>query len=295
MGSEKDVLAALKASGANVVSSSDQLEVGVQTDDEARIAGSLLRLTVFESQASELTDQGFQHIRGMRKLHKVNIFNTEVSGAGLAVLPTLPGLTELHCNPKVKGDEGLAYIGKCLGLKRLGMGYSVITDEGFSSLSKLENLEDIDLSGTPISGNLRVLLKMRTLRKLNLGDTHVGDDVLSTIGELKSLKDLYLSNTAISDDGLERISKHESLETLAISGTRISAKGLTHVARMSRINYMFVHDMPLEDDALRILGAMKRLTCLFIDRRSAQEQRELQSQLPKCEIHWLPVSEKTPK
>jgi internalin A len=100
-----------------------------------------------------------------------------------------------------------------------------------SPLARLEKLQWLVLSGTPVS-DLSPLARLENLQGLNLSGTQVSD--LSPLARLENLQVLYLSGTQVSD--LSPLARLENLQWLNLSGTQVS--DLSPLARLENLQIL---------------------------------------------------------
>ena len=86
----------------------------------------------------------------------------------------------------------------------------------------------LDLSRTGVTdAGLKALSKMPNLERLDLRGTAVGDDGVRTLAPLLSrLESLSLYGTAVTDSGLPALQELRSLRRLYVGGTRVTESGL---------------------------------------------------------------------
>jgi hypothetical protein len=191
-----------------------------------------------------LTDAGLAHVRGIKKLRRLQIGWTSITEAGLVHLSCLNGLEVLDmtglrttdaCLKHLQSltqvqvlylgeggentDAGLAYL---KGLTRLRIlvlrGGPRITDAGLEHLTGLTQLEELDVSWTTITdAGLERLRRFPRLQRLKLGRTQVTDAGLAHLNALTGLRELDLSGTTITDAGLAHL---KGLTHLRIDGCR---------------------------------------------------------------------------
>ena len=94
-------------------------------------------------------------------------------------------------------------------------------------VSKLSNLETVDLSGTAITAaGVEQLAALSKLNRLSLWNAKgIGDSAAGTLASMKALAVLDLSGTALSDRGLDNLSRSASLRLIYLSGTKVTAEG----------------------------------------------------------------------
>jgi len=126
----------------------------------------------------------------------------------------LPGERDLEYSAAIAGPSfgdaellKLASVGSelvWLDLSRTG-----ITDAGLTALSKMPNLERLDLRGTAVGDDgVRTLApNLKKLESLSLYGTGVTDAGLTALQELRSLRRLYVGGTRVTESGLSALRK----------------------------------------------------------------------------------------
>jgi Leucine-rich repeat (LRR) protein len=137
-----------------------------------------------------------------------------------------------------------------------------VTDEDLKDLSKLVNLETLDLSCGEITNKALEHIKgLKNLQTLDLRNTQVSDAGLAMLKELKSLKQLYLTNCPVTDDGLVHL-RGLNLEALYVGGLldKVTDKGVRHLKELKNLQKLYVpHALGLTDDGLKELKELTNL------------------------------------
>ena len=96
-----------------------------------------------------------------------------------------------------------------------------MTDAVLERLSRIEHVEELDLSGSRgmTDEGLRHLARLPRLRSLQLGGAPVGDRALQALGRVASLETLGLAWTRITDAGVSYLAGCERLCAVDLSGT----------------------------------------------------------------------------
>jgi internalin A len=235
------------------------------TDTSLAYVAELSHLKSLDISFTQITDVGLEHLASLAQLEELNLGGNKISGASLHVLKLLPKLRKLSfygiqrrnagwCWAPVVTDVELETISLLSGLEDLNIGSGValgaprptdlgpadgeaecriaggmrITDLGLARLSKLEKLQQLDLSGSAITPNgLKTLASLRDLRRLSLWNVKSIDDTAAPYLEaLGNLTSLDLSNTAIGDQTLARLAKLPELRRLYVSETKVTQEGL---------------------------------------------------------------------
>lgn len=186
---------------------------------------------------------------------QLKLDNTEITDADLKeICEKNPDLVELTLGgTKIQNlDESLAQLTK---LKKIRVSNAEISTKALEVLAKIESLEDIDLSQTPIGvGNdLALLAGLPNLKRLNLYSTSISnrsldalkefksaekivwlnidkclltDGAISKLTPLKNLEWLHLGRTGLTDPGLEELAKLASLKEVSITNTNVTKEGV---------------------------------------------------------------------
>ncbi|MGE5927479.1 MAG: hypothetical protein ACM357_09000 [Gemmatimonadota bacterium] len=96
-----------------------------------------------------------------------------------------------------------------------------MTDAVLERLSRIEHVEELDLSGSRgvTDAGLRHLARLPRLRNLQLGGTPIGDAALEALGRVASLETLGLGWTGVTDAGVVQLASCERLRVVDLSGT----------------------------------------------------------------------------
>lgn len=125
------------------------------------------------------------------------------------------------------------------------------------TLSDLTKLTTISTYETPIKGELADLSKLKELNSLDLSGSDISD--LSTITNFKVLQSLDLRNTKIND--ISALSKLRKLESLYISNTQVT--DLTPLKKLTNLTLLSIDGLAVTD--FTPIKALKKLTILSIN------------------------------
>lgn len=293
-GAETRLIEELTDAGAQVEESGAELTVFLaRTDRLLELASRLERMTKLDCSfwlgGPVLTGSELRHLRGHKRLREIDVTNMPISGEHLDVLSTLPNLEVLNCTPKSKGKEALVHIGKCKKLRVLRVYGGQVPDDALEQLRSLKELEELTLTGNPVSDGLRVARYLRRLRELSVTDTRVTDDALAALSELPHLTKVFVGGPNLTDAGVQHLSRCSTIERLAIASQEVTADGLANLRRMPRLVYLDLEvpltEAQLLEDIPKIHGLK---SFLFPRKRISEEARnELEAILPQCCISWL--------
>ncbi len=182
---------------------------------------------------TQIEDEGFEYLAALTKLEHLAIGSTRLNGSGLALLKPLPALVSLDLSGIQRVDSGLwglplthenlTRIGQLAQLRRLNLSGATIADRGIdrpgspdaerselrdlSPLAALKNLEALDLSRLPITGeSLAPLRGLPRLRGLRLGlAPKIDDEAAKLLLAMPQLQRVYLSGTRVSPDMMGKL------------------------------------------------------------------------------------------
>jgi hypothetical protein len=83
-----------------------------------------------------------------------------------------------------------------------------IDDDGIKTIAQFENLEELILNGTKISGStLHLLESCKKLERLSLANTHISAQNIERLGKFSALKKVYLWQSGLSQAEINALSK----------------------------------------------------------------------------------------
>ena len=111
----------------------------------ARI-GNLRNLRELSLAGTRMTDAGLSYLTRLSDLTDLDLSSTGVTDAGLRTVGTLRSLKGLDLGGTAIHDAGLVHLGALPELRRLYLGDTAITDVGLALLSRVTNVEVVDIA-----------------------------------------------------------------------------------------------------------------------------------------------------
>jgi hypothetical protein len=157
------------------------------------------------SKVPQIGDAGLLHLRGLRRLERVELHYTRLTDAGLAAFATLPRLRELSLEGNRITGTGLVHLSG-LPIERLFLGGEPLTAEGLRHLAALPRLRDLDLSSSGEGRDLMPgLAGVRQLQVLGLNYTGATDAGLTHLAAMKALRQVRLQETRVTTEAVNRL------------------------------------------------------------------------------------------
>ncbi len=127
---------------------------------------------------------------------------------------------------------------------------SELSTNSWSKILKVEGLEWLDLSfSNAQSTDLASLRAHKTLRRLSVEGTAMGDDIMEAVAKLKDLEELDLTGCAITSDGISRLRGHRRLQTLWLAKTQVGDDCLPLLDSMPALTYVDVNETKITNSA----------------------------------------------
>jgi hypothetical protein len=175
-----------------------------------------------------------------------------ISGYSFDVLAKLPSLKHLNISGCERIIDWKFSQLEPLRLKTLEMAHVY----EICDITPIRNMPliELDISGCLNALDIRCLSEIKTLEKLNLSETYLGNNSLKVLSKLP-MKELRLSNcTYITDDGLHHLSSLP-LTYLCLYNCNITDKGLSHLSEM-KIEILILDGCPISNKGLQHLSKL---------------------------------------
>jgi beta-lactamase regulating signal transducer with metallopeptidase domain/protocatechuate 3,4-dioxygenase beta subunit len=252
------------------------------------------------------SDEGIAHLSALKSLKYLHVSSSSrspLTDLSLSAISKIPSLEELTIGGTGFTDAGMKELSRLKNLKKLTFGAAPeVSDEGFSQLSLLNNLESFDWMGNSkvtfaglnrFNGHKKLkrlgfiqiqrgtatlnLSGMESLEDLRLSLPRIYDkkNGTSTFAEsftdadiscltgLKKLNYLHLSGNGIGDTGLEYLSQLDNLGTLFLYGqSRITDNGLKYLSGLDQLRQLHIKDGHFTDNTLETLAKLDGLEML---------------------------------
>lgn len=174
---------------------------------------------------------------------------------------------------------------KAQSLKKADYGDLVLTEKSLKLISGMSRLDSLKLTratfkedwlkhitrlplsylglhGTQITDkSIPVILKMKTLRSISIGDTEITDKGLEALSKSKTITHLDMNIArCITNDGVKYIGNMKQLRQLELPCTRnLTGKCLANITGLKHLSYLNIENMKLEPEDLAILSSFKNL------------------------------------
>lgn len=165
-------------------------------------------------QGMELTTAGANLLAKIPTLKSVILDSPRIVVAELTDLAEHPGLEEFDAGSCQLGKDWLPTLKKFSRLKKLRFPANEVDDQALADLVAMTTLEDLDLSGSQITGEgLKTLANMPALRRIVLADCQgITDENLGMIVASPTIEHLVLSDSGVTGAGLEVLAKMKQLK-----------------------------------------------------------------------------------
>ena len=151
----------------------------------------------------------------------------------------------------ISGDQALQPLQNIVGVRKLNLDNSPVTDAALQGLGPMPELRDLSLTRTLITDDAlpMIVKQFPGLEALRLDRTAITDKNLSELSKLTSLQQLSLFRTRISDSGCLQLAKIATLKKLSLDQTQITDVGFKTVATMPRLESLSVWKTQVTDEA----------------------------------------------
>ena len=236
------------------------------------------------------------------RIHCISLIQCDlISNEGLNNLANLDQIEELSLGwCRLISDGGLEILSehrnRAHTLRVLHLARCPITDDGLVHLSKLKQLQELDLNGCSklssqalsvalgelvylssldVSYNPGILRSswqgnINALKSLELNYSAVRDSHLSRLKHLPMLEELNLDSCLIGDWGIAHLADNDvvpNLTSLDLADTDISDFAMQKIAQFEHLKSLSLFYCNISNAGLRHLSSMKKLEVLNLDSR----------------------------
>ncbi len=227
----------------------------------------LIRLESLTLEGCPVTDQTMTFLSQLHRLARLSFNRGSVTYRGWACLARLFSLSQLHITEcDTLTDESLGFLPRNLRILSF-KNCTRLTPAGLPSLSLLQNLDKLDLSGTSMLSDYHPSC-LKRLRVLDLSRCKLTSEVRRSIFDLQNLEKLILSNCDITDNDASLIGLATQLQVLDISGSpQVTNAGLVFLEFLVNLIYLNIQGCKkITEEALDSVAQLKKLRRLILDR-----------------------------
>lgn len=178
----------------------------------------------------------------------------------------LYGLQFFTINPVHVGDDMIEPITRLTGLRELGLCSVRVSPGGLALLAELPHVEELSTPMGLSDAGMAEIVKMQSLKRLNVSRDRLTDAGLRSLGKLTSLEVLELfGNPGITDDGLKALTNLRLLRHLRL-GREVSFtdRGMAHLASLPSLKVLWLDTPNVTDEGLRYLAPSRSLERLYM-------------------------------
>lgn len=192
----------------------------------------------------KITDSALDIIRSMKDLNELSICMKDLSYDGKLAIFKMQKLNKLELQGNI-GDFAIRDIQHLKNLTHLKLSCNIY-NTALDAISKLENLQVIDLSGckTITDKGLEKLSALTNLHSIDLSRTLVSDDCLSRLNNKKRITELYLLVTEVNGDFLDGF---DNLNTLNLTGSRVSDVNIDKICLCKKLKTLYLLNTSISD------------------------------------------------
>ncbi|MGD2095345.1 MAG: hypothetical protein PVH77_10095 [Phycisphaerales bacterium] len=238
----------------------------------------LTGLRMLSLNSTGITDEGIEHLRPLRSLRGLELWQASIGSRDLTVLKDLPALEYLQLNTGLT-DAGLKQVAQLPNLRRLSILDGNICGPGLAHLAKLPRLERLCIQQSRsqlFDRHIEYLESLTQLKGLTLwssGCDTLTDASLASIGKLKNLEELYFIRTSpkFTPAGVALLKELKNLRKLAFAQAWVGYEGEHYgdeVVRQLAVNLPNLESINgvsyLTAEGMKTLVTFRNLKCLHV-------------------------------
>jgi hypothetical protein len=257
-------------------------EMHLRTGSAPRIFEPIRHLTGLQMltlHSAGITDEGLEHLRSLRSLRGLELFQKSIGNRSLAILKDLPNLEYLALNTGIT-DAGLKQVAQMSSLRCLSIMNGKMWGPGLAELARLTRLEGLCFWGASSLSDrhIKYLEGLTQLKGLTFnGADALTNTSLASIGKLKNLEELHFirSQSRFTPVGtahlknLQHLKKIDFAQTLIgyayeHSGDNVMRQLATNLPQLESIKGMCF----LNAEGMKSVARFRNLKCLQVGLRN---------------------------
>lgn len=231
---DRDVLRATKVPDILADLKSLDASGGTVTDDGIRLLGHFSALTQVDLSSLQIDGSGMEGLVPLANLRELAMVSVKMgSSTGWERLGKLSQVEKLNLTQSNITDADVAMLITMTGLKELSISNTSLSDAALGQLAKLENLEILRMENTrQINGSgLKAFIQKKQptgLRCLYTSSTPLSREGLSNVRKIGSLEVFDHSLVQLNDQLFSELKGATNLKTLVVGNNNLTAaSGLT--------------------------------------------------------------------
>ncbi|NLF71842.1 MAG: hypothetical protein GX575_22665 [Candidatus Anammoximicrobium sp.] len=230
----------------------------------------------------ELNDEMASQLAGLNNLRSLALTNSVVNDPTVEMIAkSFPKLTDLDLSSNTNLTNSVLKVICELGrLQRLTLVQNRFNDLGTSHLSKLQNLQFLDLRGNMEAGDMtmQVIAALPKLAALKHRSTAVSDFGMEYLAGSKTLESLLMHDFAVTGQAGEHLAKLEKLTQLEVFRCQgFSSDGLLAIKGM-KLSRLTLRDLPAIDDmGMEVFTELPELKRLYLHELASVSDTGLQN------------------
>jgi Leucine-rich repeat (LRR) protein len=244
-------------------------------------------VTGVSMKSTSITDRELAIFTKLPQLEELSLRNTEISEVGVTRLSAVVSLRKLDLGYTLLSDSALGQLKPLVNLESLSLPNTQVEGPGLAALAGLTKLRELNVESTPVKNEaLQHIAKLTGLERLALQYTDVTDRGMPALATLKNLKRLSLAGDDIRDAGLKSLAGMDQMEDLDLSFCRFTENGLKALAELVNLKRLGLNQTATNDDALEPVSKFAKLEALSLEYTSVGDKGFAKlSGLPLVELH----------
>jgi internalin A len=243
----------------------------------------MLQLESLEVNETGLDAKHFRFISELPSLKTLKI-GYETTDEHVEVFQKCPALQELRMVGHVSDQCSSAIVGMHL-LNTLDISSDSITDHFLEQIRDHRNIKKLVLRSERMTSNaVASVSRMKQLESVDLG-IRIDGIAFRELCELKNLRELSITFAGDPKSSFQKIENLANLESLSLSGITLSAQQWRHLEGLKMLKRLQVWQSELTQDSIQVLQTLPAIRYVHVSRTTTKDDfLRAQALLPNVEI-----------